>query len=120
MLRSLVGSEMCIRDRLIIVAFASVTTLSALLFATSTKASVDTNIQLALRSAMDHVMQPLQESDRYIDGLRDKIEKHPTLYGVDDEQPNSLALTPSVHQFFFDVLTTAMKRQELTLSLIHI
>ena len=99
---------------LVLVAFTAVTTLSAVMFSKTTKESVDANIQLALTSAMEHVMKPLDESSRYIDRLRDKIEMDPATYGIDDVDPHSISGNPTLKAFYLDTMLASLQRLEMT------
>ena len=97
----------------VVAAFTAVTALSGVLFSSTMKTSVDSTVELALRGAFDHVLQPLQESERYVERLRDKIETEPAAYALDDEYPNSIPANPSLKGFFIDGMLASIQRPEM-------
>jgi hypothetical protein len=72
---------------------------------------VSHNLDLALRGAMQQIRIPLDESDRYLDQLRNKIENQPDIYAINDSNPTT---HETLREFFADTTFVGLERSEIT------
>ena len=94
---------------LVVLSFATVATYSGIQFTTNINSAVDSNVELALRGAMQTISNPLAESARYLGRLKGKVEDNPQLYAIDDDFGATFE-SASTRGFFIDALPTAYQR----------
>ena len=98
---------------LVVLSFTTVATYSGIQFTNNINSVVDSNVELALRGAMQTISNPLDESARYLGRLKGKVEDNPQLYAVDDEFGATFD-SASTRGFFIDALRMAYQRSEVS------
>ena len=96
---------------IIVAAFTAVTVYAGLSFTSTVDDMVTYNLDLALRGAMQQIRIPLDESERYLNQLRDKIENEPDIYAINDSNPTTFE---TLREFFADTTFVGLERPEIT------
>ena len=99
----------------VVAAFVLVGTLSDELFEIAITHAIDKEIEVAIRQSMELIIDPLDHSEQLVERLRDKIEMYPSLYALDDADPNSLAGNPTCHMFVADGVLSTLQRPEISM-----